>query len=422
VTLLHGDCLSLMRGLPDGSVDAVVTDPPYELGFMGKAWDAQGIANSPAMWAEVYRVLKPGGHVAAFGGTRTHHRMACAIEDAGFEIRDSLHWLYGSGFPKSHDVSKAIDKAAGADRETVWADCYHDGRTRTQQSGGRGTFATVVNNGNTKSIAATPAAQEWEGYGTALKPAHEPIVLARKPLEGTVAQNVLQWRTGAINIDGCRVAGPSGGGHWTHRREIGDGKIYGGGGRTEEDFGNTNPAGGRWPANLLLTHSASCNGVCAEGCPVAVLDGQSGTLKSGALNPAQITAPNKTYGARPKGLTGEYEPNEGGASRFFPTFAWEPEYDAPFMYCAKASRRERGDGNGHPTVKPVALMRWLCRLITPPQGVVLDPFLGSGTTGVAAVQEGFAFVGIEQEAEYLEIAQERIRKAQDAARQLEFVA
>ena len=303
--------------MPDNCIDAVVTDPPYGLAFMGKKWDYD--VPSEAIWAECLRVLKPGGHMLAFAGTRTQHRMAVRIEDAGFEIRDMIAWVYGSGFPKSHDVSKAIDKLAGVEI----------------------------------TAPATDAAMQWQGWGTALKPSLEPVTVARKPLTGTVADNVLAHGTGGINIDGCRV--------------------------TTDDASNR----GRWPANLI--HDGSDEVV---------------------------------------GFAGEQ-------SRFY--------------YCAKASKKDRDEGlegfalgkagalnmrtdshserngmttqpraNTHPTVKPTELMRYLCRLVTPPNGVVLDPFMGSGSTGKAAVLEGFKFIGIEREAAYFEIASARVLAATDS--------
>jgi DNA modification methylase len=370
--ILHGDCRALMAGMDAESVDAIVTDPPYELGFMGKAWDASGVAFQVATWQAAWRVLKPGGHLLAFGGTRTYHRMTCAIEDAGFEIRDCLQWIYGSGFPKSLDVSKAIDKAAGEQRD----------RIRGVRSGVvGGTFAQDAWSKEYKdsvlsSDAITPAAQQWQGWGTALKPAYEPIVLARKPLIGTVAANVQAYGTGAINVDGCRVDGawrdpnPRKNGHadgWRlHNRD--------------EDCAPSTL--GRWPANVLH-------------------DGSDEVL---ALFPLS----NAGTETKPRGT--------GGIWSDVSNLPCGPQYGdtgsaARFFYCAKASRKERGDGNGHPTVKPLALMRYLVRLITPPNGLVLDPFAGSGTTGIAAIYEGFRFVGIEQSAEYAALAERRIEAA-----------
>lgn len=372
MNLYLGDCLDVLKTLPDASVDAVVTDPPYELGFMGKKWDAAGIAYNVELWREALRVLKPGGHLLAFGGTRTYHRMACAIEDAGFEIRDSIHWLYGSGFPKSKNV------------------------------GG--------------------------GFGTALKPAHEPVVVARKPLAGTVADNVQQHGTGALNIDGTRVAGEkpattrgAGGQHGSYSPLAAQGRI--------KDDGL-----GRWPPNILLSHTPECGETCAEDCAVAEMDRQSGTTESSRHR--RGTGMGFHGAASSRGVVGHGD--SGGASRFFPVF----------RYQAKASRSERNAGldgfpealplapngspnavgasrgslskpraNVHPTVKPVELMRWLVRLVTPSGGVVLDPFTGSGTTGVAATLEGFNFIGIEREPEYQAIATARIEHARSRVRE-----
>jgi site-specific DNA-methyltransferase (adenine-specific) len=329
-----------------------VTDPPYGLSFMGKKWDYD--VPSVEVWAECLRVLKPGGHLLAFAGTRTQHRMAVRIEDAGFEIRDMIAWIYGSGFPKSLDVSKAIDKAAGAKREVVGS--------RTKAGiGGNQTFAqdawTQANRGLIElaiTAPATPEAQQWAGWGTALKPALEPITMARKPLTGTVAANVLEHGTGALNVDGCRVAAD--GENFDHLKGRPLMKINNR--RTDEESlnGAAQQAAlaklkdlGRWPANLI---------------------------HDGSDEPCELL---------------------GDAARFF--------------YCAKASKADRGEGNLHPTVKPTELMRYLCRLVTPAGGVVLDPFMGSGSTGKAATLEGFLFIGIEREAEYLEIARQRIEKA-----------
>ena len=372
VKLHHGDCLAVLRELPDASVDAVVTDPPYGLsntdpshvaetitrwvsgdreylpggsGFMGKAWDA--FVPPVAVWDECLRVLKPGGHLLAFAGSRTFDLMALGIRLAGFDVRDSVAWLYGSGFPKSLDVSKAIDKAAGAEREVV-------GQARGAGNG------SVVGLGSGRSMAseyevtapATPEAERWQGWGTALKPAFEPIVVARRPLVGTVAANVLAHGTGALNIGACRVAA-------TDKAKFPAGVVS----DTENVYGNgagrysnrprgedSNPAG-RWPANVVLDESQATE-----------LDQQA------------------------------------DASRFF--------------YVAKAPKSERPvvDGTAHPTVKPLALMRWLVRLVTPPGGVVLEPFAGSGTTVEAALLEGFDVVAVEREADYLPLIRARMTR------------
>jgi len=448
VTLYHGDCREVMAAMPDASVDAVVCDPPYELGFMGKAWDASGIAYDPAVWAEALRVLKPGGHLLAFGGTRTYHRLACAVEDAGFEIRDSINWVYGSGFPKSLDVSKAIDKAAGAEREVVGNKLDRPGYHLSGHASGTGAFGHGLSSStpDTRLASAqitnpaTDAARQWEGWGTALKPSHEPIVVARKPLVGTVAANVLEHGTGALNIDGCRVDGKPRtthkDGNWTGNSS--DSAIF-----PMRNVRAEEPPG-RWPANLVLTHAADCDDECATGCPVAELDAQSGVSTStDRLRNNTAEAHNRTtsMGKSTSDWTSLGHNDTGGASRFFTVTEWE----APFRYVAKASKAEREAGlehikpvhrpngnkwtdqdyrvtsgerpvsaesgprrNTHPTVKPVGVMEWLVRLVTPPDGTVLDPFMGSGTTGVAAVAEGFRFVGIEKDADYLAIAHARI--------------
>jgi DNA modification methylase len=434
VRVLHGNCVELMRGMPDSSVDSIVTDPPYELGFMGKRWDAAGIAYSLEMWAEALRVLKPGGHLLAFGGTRTYHRMACAIEDAGFEIRDSIHYTYGSGFPKSLNIGKAIDKAAGAEREVVGTD------TKARSTSGASALPTV--GGETVyqtwdvTAPATDEAKRWEGWGTALKPAHEPIVVARKPLAGTVARNVLVWGTGGLNIDGCRVGTTVE--TWPSSRAWGAGYVPGGD-RSKDATEATGPApAGRWPANVVFDRTAG-----------EALDQQSaGTRASKASRSgsARINRGPFTTGDGALIDATSYD-DSGGASRFFTQADFGPD-DWPFVYQAKPSRKERnagldglpekppafgndsGDGlgrgisntrqdkpraNHHPTVKPVALMRHLVRLVTPPGGVVLDPFAGSGTTLVAAILEGFNAVGCEMTDEYLPIIDGRVAWAHEQA-------
>ena len=464
VTLFHGDCLEVLATLPDASVDAVVTDPPYGLEFMGKGWDApwqESDVNADAgfngggisatrtlpsftgstnpkclrckgtrrgrrdgtakvavclcadggefpnvravemlafqqwcqLWAaECLRVLKPGGHLLAFGGTRTYHRMACAIEDAGFEIRDSIHWTYGSGFPKSLDVSKAIDKAAGAEREVV-------GSLRTNVGIQGGNFTTGSLTAEVPITApATDAARQWDGWGTALKPSHEPIVVARKPLSGTVAATVLEHGTGALNVDGCRV-GNGGQLKWAEPRDMG----YHGGSDAGA-VGATASTLGRWPANTILTHAADCCDTCGPSCPVVEMDRQSGVSVSPPVGSVANTKGGNTIGTfahegRPPSPNGHGD--TGGASRFFPTF----------YYTAKASTAERPTGDVmHPTVKPLDLMRWLVRLVTPPGGTVLEPFAGSGTTAEACVVEGFRCIAIEREPDYLPLIVARLTK------------
>jgi DNA modification methylase len=488
VTIIHGDCIEAMRELADDSIDAIVCDPPYGLEFMGKEWDgADGFRRSlnPAdvgrdnafgrasrtspeyraghlfqewstLWCvEALRVLKPGGHLLAFGGTRTWHRLAVAVEDAGFEIRDSIAWLYGSGFPKSLDVSKAIDKMDAAeerrsraleftafvrgsgltaqeiDRLTgtnmgghylttlsqpaiATADLFDMlrphlpevperieelVRQRTVESKDfaarrvtgvqQGAMAGWAMDGTTKFVDRnltephTPEAEQWQGWGTALKPAFEPVVVGRKPFRGTVAANVLAHGTGALNIDGCRIG--AGTGEPKPEYVPNNGNAVYGSGMGGGAWANT---AGRWPANVVLDESQA-----------AALDEQSGTSTA---KPHRRNAPKAagTYGA----FAGDDEQRDGpsdsgGASRFF--------------YCAKAPKKERpvtDEGISHATVKPLTLMRWLVRLVTPPGGVVLDPFAGSGTTVEAALLEGFRVIGIERETDYLPMIQQRIAR------------
>lgn len=407
VEVIHEDCLVAMASMDADSVDSIVCDPPYHLttgtkggtgpasvnlntpagrarittGFMGKVWDGGDTAFRAETWAHAFRVLKPGGHLVAFGGTRTYHRMVCAIEDAGFEIRDQLQWLYGSGFPKSHNIG--------------------------------------------------------DGRGTALKPACEPIVLARKPLSGTVASNVLEHGTGALNIDGCRIDGT---GNKTFSRVAGD--------RPRDQYRTVTTDGpgvpselGRWPANVIHDGSEEVLG-CFPDAPGQMADASTsperrktqnvyGMLRAGRSDEPSANSENEgTVGFKMK--PGARRGDEGSAARFF--------------YCAKSSASDRDDGlddfeikqhvqfatangtsgkastisdggdtkraNTHPTVKPTALMRWLCRLVTPPGGIILDPFCGSGSTGRGAVLEGFGFIGIEREAEYVAIGRARIAAAQ----------
>lgn len=375
-----GDCREVLRSLADSSVDSIVTDPPYELGFMGKGWDMTGIANDPAVWGECLRVLKPGGHLLAFGGARTYHRLACAIEDAGFELRDQIMWIYGSGFPKSRNL-----------------------------------------NG------------EWRGWGTALKPAHEPICVARKPLCGTVQANASAHGTGALNIDACRVAG-----------EVMPENTGSGGLPRRHDAERRGPGTvsqphelGRWPANVIHDGSPEV----LESFPNA-----PGQLAHASLNPDARKTQN-AYGAMRRGRATEASAdseNDGVVG-----FKMRPGMRrldigsaARFFYCAKASRADRNDGcdalpdqqggmnsnnsgqhltrrdgwqaqpvkNNHPTVKPTELMAYLCRLVTPAGGLVMDPFMGSGSTGKACMREGFRFFGVDQSAEYVEIARARISR------------
>lgn len=414
VRLFHGDSRDILRGLADESIDSVVTDPPYALvsivkrfgkagaaaakgdvyarasaGFMGKAWDTGEVAFDPAFWSEVLRVLKPGGHVLAFGGTRSYHRLACAIEDAGFEVRDQIGWLYGSGFPKSHDVSKGIDKAAGAVREVVGQGPYESRKPRPYQ-GGNALNISIKDDriGHAVTAPATEAARQWEGWGTALKPAWEPIVLARKPLIGTVVENVLTHGTGALNIDGCRVhADDAQGGSYTVKRLKPGATLdkTGGNWRPEEGpeyHGEMKP--GRWPANVI--HDGSDEVLAAF--PDA--PGQQGRLTGDEERRASV------YGKYAGVSAHEPRNDTGSAARFF--------------YSAKADADDRA-ASKHPTVKPVDLMAYLVRLVTPKGGVVLDPFAGSGTTGEACIREGMHAVLIDREVEYVSDIQRRIALA-----------
>lgn len=388
-TLYHGDCRDVLRTLADNSIDSIVTDPPYALvsivkrfgganaapakdgdvyarssaGFMGKQWDTGETAFAVEFWQECLRVLKPGGHVLAFSGSRTYHRLAVAIEDAGFEIRDQIMWMYGSGFPKSHDVSKGIRKGKGKPGEDssgnpIWCETCGEAPAEHNPAG-------------IALLCRDCAADEWEGWGTALKPAHEPVVMARKPLIGPVVANVLAHGTGAINVDGCRV-----GDEILPAMTAGQAKL----GTFDRGVMVTPERVGRWPANII------------------------------------------------------HDGSEEVLSGF-------PNDNARFFYCAKASKKDRDEGlghmpssawptmgngiggqpyqskannkNTHPTVKPTDLMAYLCRLITPLGGTILDPFMGSGSTGKAALREGFRFIGCEREDEYMPIAAARITAAND---------
>jgi DNA modification methylase len=336
-------------------VHSCVTDPPYELGFMGREWDRSGIAVSEATWLAVLDALLPGAHLVAFAGSRTYHLIASAIHSSGFEIRDQLMWIYGSGFPKSHDVSKGIDRAAGAEREVVGPSRRHGGGS-TETIPDYNRFGT---SGDFITAPATPEAAQWSGWGTALKPAHEPIAFARKPLsESSIASNVLKHGTGAINVDAGRVAAPEGLTKGGCKRTATPWHL----GSVNSTETTENPLG-RWPANVITD--------------------------------------------------GSFEVYE-----MFPPSARD---SIRFFYSAKVNSEER-DGSTHPTMKPVDLMRWLCRLITPPNGIILDPFMGSGSTGIAAIREGFRFIGVEQSPEYFEIACRRIKAAASANQSDMFIA
>lgn len=437
-SLINGDCMEEMAKMPENSVDAIVTDPPYGLAFMGAKWDSFGgstgnqttserqaegkryakenkgaprYANSHGkkvtlnemvnfqgamtpIFEEAFRVAKPGAHLLCFGGTRTFHRMACAIESAGWEIRDTIMWVYGSGFPKSMDVGKAIDKALGVERDVVG----HVTATPTQgfsKVKGVGTGAASLGDEVNRSYDLTKAtskqAKQWEGWGTCLKPAWEPIIVARKPLDGTVAHNVMTYGTGAINIDGCRVPTNDklGGGMrgsniafdrpWMHDEEAQAAHV-------EVVKAHVKKAEelGRFPANIV--HDGSSE----------VVELFPDSKSSNKTIPRKRTPQTTCYGTY--NGDGDYyivgRGDSGSAARFF--------------YCAKASKKDRGEGNDHPTVKPTALMQWLVRLVCPQGGVVMDPFCGSGSTGVACAREGMRFIGMDTDPHYIEIAQKRL--------------
>ena len=509
--VINGNNIDILKTYPDNYFDAVVTDPPYGLGkepnaaelmkdwvefgyhevkgtgFMGKEWDA--FVPQPIFWKEVFRVLKHGGHVLSFFGTRTYDWGVMSMRFAGFEVRDCIQWLYGSGFPKSHNIGKAVDKLLGNEREYLGENPYISGRSETL-IGDRSDSGAGMYSGTNKSVPLTKGNSEWEGWGTALKPANEPIVLARKPLEKglSVAENILKWGTGGINIDASRIGFKNDADYKesTQKNQHADfgtkpltnNTVYG-------DYSMVQPKNyqpeGRFPANIILTHHEDCeckgtkkvkaikggnsraiqkntyndfgknydntpNGIgcgfgdedgneevenwdCHEDCPIRILDEQSGVSKSSNTKRNRNTL--GSFGM-PNDETPEYN-DKGGASRFF--------------YVAKASKSERNKGldefeakavaagnqakaelkrgnlefnssnkhnkveflkNFHPTVKPIKLMQYLVKMITPPNGIVLDPFCGSGTTGIACNLEGFQFVGMEQDAEYSKIAEGRI--------------
>ena len=477
--VFNGNNIDLLKDYPDNYFDSVVTDPPYGLGkepnaaelmkdwiehgyheisgsgFMGKEWDA--FVPQPIFWKEVFRVLKPGGHVLSFFGTRTYDWGVMSIRFAGFEVRDCIQWLYGSGFPKSHNIGKAIDKIQGNDREVVGIKENKINMNATKE-GDKSFYESAWQNKEYIDLEITKGNSEWEGWGTALKPANEPIVLARKPLEKglSIAENILKWGVGGINIDASRIGLPKDDpqvklreGKTIHAKGVNE--VYSNGvGKIEGDYFN---AQGRFPANIILTHHEDCeckgtkkvkpsngsgkasekgggfskgmfgdgtsdnigggftdadgkeeveNWDCHEDCPIRILDEQSGISKSTASvrNNKKRNEDNVYGGGKgiPQISLESNHSDKGGASRFF--------------YVAKASKSERNKGldnsNFHPTVKPIKLMQYLVKMITPPNGIVLDPFCGSGTTGIACKLDGFQFVGLEQDAEYSKIAEARI--------------
>jgi DNA modification methylase len=460
--LLVGNCLETLKTLEDNSIDSIVTDPPYELGFMGKSWDSTGIAFNTAIWQECLRVLKPGGHLLAFSGSRTYHRMAVAIEDAGFEIRDQIMWIYGSGFPKSLDISKAIDKSAGVKREKV----TKVGKVFTGSNNNIAGVSGIYEADSSQS--ATKEAKQWQGWGTALKPAHEPIVVARKPLIGTVAETVLKYGTGGINIDASRVGTENTKELYRKPTEYNDitpnagmnaSKIRG---SVTDDY-----LKGRFPANVILTHNHDCQETGTVTDDITLNGEGNDKLFHGNFNGGQDQSPKKatttTWSCTPgcpatqfpnsKSTGGRIGKKDMGNITNVPAGEYEtgdPGYGdngtaARFFYCAKASKKERNGGldglpttkivtfqtgngasgkassisegrdtqykNFHPTVKPIELMKYLIKLVTPPKGTVLDPFLGSGTTAVAAVLEGFDWKGCEMTEDYLPIIKGRVNWA-----------
>jgi site-specific DNA-methyltransferase (adenine-specific) len=373
-----GDCSIVLKDYPDNYFSSIVTDPPYGLAFMGKKWDYD--IPSVEIWKECLRVLKPGGHLLAFGGTRTYHRLVVAIEDAGFEIRDQIQWLYGQGFPKSMDISKAIDKEAGLEREVLGK--RTDGRYGSSFNSHNSTFNEERPNTakiGEITVPATPEAKLWQGWGTALKPANEPICLARKPLsEKTIAKNVLKWGTGGINIDETRIGTEIIPQYQRDFSEAHNNNLASG--TKQPVSGVTNYTVGRFPSNIILDEDAAL-----------LLDDQSGfSISKVGGTSGKSRVHNLGLGVVERGGHND----SGGASRFF--------------YVAKASKADRGEGNTHPTVKPIKLMEYLVKLITPKGGIVLDPFMGSGSTGVAASNLGFSFCGIDSNEDYVAIASKRI--------------
>lgn len=443
-TTVHvGKALDVLRTMPDESVHNIVTDPPYGLanttpaqvldclthwvggereyvpsgrGFMGHEWD--GFVPPPALWDECMRVLKPGGHLLAFAGSRTYDLMGLSVRLAGFDVRDGIVWLYGSGFPKSLDVSKAIDKAAGAERAVVGTAVYGDGHVQrsTESIGYHGSDPAA----DVRSVTApaTPDAERWQGWGTALKPAFEPLVVARKPFAkgATVAANVLEHGTGGLNIDGCRVATDdvlSGSGQPPLTHGGMNARPFHESHEAQPSQGN---AAGRWPTNVVLSHAEGCEVECTEGCPVAELDQQSGVTKStGGKGAGSGLVDNESiygkFSGDNKGQNAGGLGDTGGASRFFPVF----------RYQAKAPTKERPSYDGysaealvvkvtHPTVKPLELMRHLVRLLAAPGTVVLDPFVGSGTTAEACALEGIDCIAAENHLPYLPLIEQRMER------------
>jgi DNA modification methylase len=500
-TVHIGNNLDILPTLQDCSVDSIVTDPPYELGFMGKKWDSTGIAYNTDLWRECLRVLKPGGHLLSFGGTRTWHRVAVAIEDAGFEVRDSIAWMYGSGFPKSLDVSKAIDKGTGENKQRqlkfvnwmrstgITAKQINEA-TNTQMSShyiglsqpaiatadlfdklrpylpevpeeierlvaertgiewtayknrevvGKKDWSNSANHfvpGENHSdrvklditAPATPEAKQWEGWGTALKPAFEPIVVARKPLIGTVAENVLTYGTGGLNIDASRIGIEERFNSYAGNKSTGftadDMRTDAGKGMFAGNSNGGQIVQGRWPANVILDEYSA-----------ELLDEQTeGKITQGHWANTKVSGYGEFGGGKSEYLgTGrKAEDDIKGASRFFYVAkaskrdrneGLEELEDSQTLFASGSNLHKNGDGtprnkeatakNFHPTVKPTDLMRYLIKLVTPPNGIVLDPFTGSGSTGKAAILDGFRFIGIEMTEDYIPIIEGRLKHAAD---------
>lgn len=428
--LYNGNMQDLLNIIKPNSIDSIITDPPYELGFMGKSWDNSGIAFQVDTWRKCYSVLKPGAYLLAFGGSRTFHRIACAIEDAGFEIRDTIMWLYGSGFPKSMNIGLAIDKKNGIESEIVGYTSQQDIRS--------GNYAGVCTNNNEYSRVDRPikkASNEWAGWGTALKPAYEPVIVARKPCEGSCVDNVIRYGVGGINIDDCRIGTDVITTNGARKNPmVGDERTGKALGMFQETEALNTDHNGRYPANVILTYDESDKAEVCGGMPETKSNGGKASMPE--MSGGEMGICNfKTIGAKRVETDYTCPMDEGSAARYF--------------YCAKASKRDRDDGldafqekqttdgslrcnvelapniravstlhrNTHPTVKPVDLMQYLVRLVTPHHGTVLDPFNGSGSTGKAVMYEnrdrnsGYKYIGIELTAEYLSIADARIRYA-----------
>ena len=388
--IYNDDCLSALENIGAESIDCIVTDPPYELNFMGKGWDKAGVSFNKGTWGKCLRVLKPGGYLLAFGGSRTYHRIACAIEDAGFEIRDTIMWLYGSGFPKSMDIEKAINKRDGVEFKSKPASGV--GFMNTKDNGYHNTIHQLEQIGD-----SSKRAKDWQGWGTALKPSFEPIIVARKPFKGSLVDNVIEYGVGGLNIDECRVGNEEISVHNAPK-----GTFAGGEPNRGSDTNSYRNHIGRFPANTILTYDENDFDEVCGGFPSG---GKNGSItKRYKMN-------NQVYGEYGYCNTWEAYNDSGSAARYF--------------YCAKASKKDRDEGlegfetkkNVHPTVKPTSLMQYLVRLVAPKGATILDPFMGSGSTGKAVMFEdkdrntNYKVIGIEKDPEYCKIAIARIKAA-----------